>query len=191
MFAEGVVQSDVKEAFTTAVVTLLLGTSVLKRISDLQRTLDPFDIEGLSKLRRGVEGQRSVNNESANRPEPDTNTGLFSEPTMDDWEGFVDKYLSSEISHPDFSNLDSSHLRHYLLAYLLSATFKDCSVIVRLNFLGIGSNTNTIEPWRVSVIDLEKKSMSRMEKWEELDRQIVQGYLENEQEKRCIDEFRL
>ena len=187
MFAEGVVQSDVKEAFTTAVVTLLRGTSVLKKISDLQRTLDPFDIEGLSKLWRGVEDGQRV----SNRPEPDTNAGLFSEPTMDDWEGFVDKYLSSELSHPDFSNLDSSHLRHYLLAYLLSATFKDCSVIVRLNFLGIGSNPNTIEPWRVSVIDLEKKSMSRMEKWEELDRKIVQGYLENEQEKRCIDEFRL
>ena len=185
MFAEGIVQSDVKEAFTTALVTLLLGTSVLKRISDLQRTLDPFDIEGLSKLWRGVEDrQRSVNNKSTNRPEPD----LFSEPTMDDWEGFVDKYLSS---HPDFSNPDSSHLRHYLLAYLLSATFKDCSVIVRLNFLGTGSNNNTIEPWRVSVIDLEMKSMSRMEKWEELDRQIVQGYLENEPEKICIDEFRL
>lgn len=185
MFAVGVVQSDVKEAFTTALVTLLLGTSVLKRISDLQRTLDPFDIEGLSKLWRGVEdGQRSAKNESSNHPEPDMSIGLFSEPTMDDWEGFVDEYLSSEIGYPDFSHLN---LRHYLLAYLLSATFKDCSVIVRLNFLGMGLNNNTIEPWRVSVIDLERKSMSRMEKWEEMDRQIVQGYLENEQEKRCID----
>ncbi|SRR6266550_6332440 len=201
MFAEDVAQSDVKEAFISALVSLLLGTAVLQRISHLQRTCDPFDIEGLSELWRrakmevsgGVEGGHSVtvNNESASHREADMKTSLFSEPTMDDWEEFVDKFLSSKISHPDHSNLDSSHLRHYLLAYLLSATFKDCSIIIRLNFLGTESNNGAIEPWRVSVIDLDKKSMSRMEKWEEQDRQIAQGYLESGQGKRCIDAYLL
>ena len=96
MFAEGVGRSDAKEAFISTLVFQLLGASVLKRISHLQRTLDSFDIEGLSKLWRSVEDRRSVSNESAGRPETDTKSSLFSEPTMDDWEGFVDKYLSSE-----------------------------------------------------------------------------------------------
>lgn len=195
MFAEGIAQSDVKEAFISALVSPLLGTAALQRISHLQRTFDPFDIEGLSELwhraSNGAEGGHSVtvNDESASHPKTDMTTCLFSEPTMDDWEEFVDKFLSSEMSHPDYSNLDSSHLRHYLLAYLLSATFKDCSVIIRLNFLGTESNNGAVEPWRVSVIDLDKKSMSRMEKWEEQDRQIAQGYLESGQGKRCIDAY--
>ena len=196
MFAEGVAQSDVKEAFISALVSLLLGTDVLQRISHLQRTFDSFDIEGLSELWRrakmgasgGAEGGHSVtvNDESTGHPKTDMKTRLFSEPTMDEWEEFVDKFLSSEISHPDY---DSSHLRHYLLAYLLSATFKDCSIIIRLNFLGTESNNGAVEPWRVSVIDLDKKSMSRMEKWEEQDRQIAQGYLESGQGKKCIDAY--
>ena len=179
MYTEDDVQSvDVKEAFTSALLPLLTGTAVLKRISYLQRSLDPLDIEGLSKLWVSA-GIRTFDDIEHS----DTARLLFSEPTMDEWAEFVSRYLSSEMC--SLENPDTSQLRYLLLAYLLSATFKDCSLIVRLDF--IGSETKVAEPWRVSVIDLDPKSMSRMEKWERLDSEITERYLKNGCDKICVD----
>ncbi|KAK2466812.1 hypothetical protein APHAL10511_001070 [Amanita phalloides] len=95
MFADGVVQSiDVKEEFISALLTPLLETTVLKRISYLQRKLDPFDIEGLSKLWRSTAEEGT--------------SSLFTEPTMDEWEEFVTIFLNSGTIN---SKPSPSHLR--------------------------------------------------------------------------------
>jgi inositol-pentakisphosphate 2-kinase len=76
-------------------------------------------------------------------------------------------------------------LRYYLLAYLLSATFKDCSIIVKLDFLKPGTQSAyRVHP--VAVIDLDPKSLDRLQRWEQLDREIVFNYTPVER-KICID----
>lgn len=158
---------DVKEAFISALVPLLLGTPVLRTIAHLQRTLDALDIEGLSKICRDAEHDAAV----------------LSEPTINDWDEFVSEYLSSKTS-----NLEPGiHvLRYHLLAYLLSATFKDCSLIMRLNHLDSESG-NGVQLDRVSVIDLDKKSMTRIKQWERLDREIVEDYMKLGYQKICVE----
>jgi len=54
------------------------------------------------------------------------------------------------------------------MAYLLSATFKDCSIIARFQ----PGNSDV----QLYVIDLEPKSISRLDKWLELDREIAQAF---------------
>ncbi|KAG2368900.1 hypothetical protein BDR07DRAFT_921298 [Suillus spraguei] len=56
-----------------------------------------------------------------------------------------------------YTVLNPGHLRHYLMAYLLSVTFKDCSIIIRPKSLQVGSFDATI-------IDTDIKSMNRLGK---------------------------
>ena len=80
-----------------------------------------------------------------------------------------------------------SQKRYYLLAYLLSATFKDCSIIIR----GQEDNVKSVA---ATIIDLDSKDLGRMGKWEALDRNVVRCTLEAEEgvkegEKRvCMDD---
>ena len=157
---------DIKESFISAIVPMLSQTPVLRTIAFLQRRLDPLDIEGLSKLCHHAE-----------------NDSVFSEPTMDEWDEFVSK--SSEMDQLDHSDPDRPRLRYYILAYLLSATFKDCSIIIRLDYLGSPSITR-VEQARVSVIDLDRKNVSRLETWEKLDWEIAESYTKLGQNKICV-----
>jgi len=80
-----------------------------------------------------------------------------------------------------------SQKRYYLLAYLLSATFKDCSIIIR-------GREDDVKSAAVTIIDLDSKDLGRMGKWEELDRSVVKCTLEAEEvieegEKRvCVED---
>jgi inositol-pentakisphosphate 2-kinase len=77
------------------------------------------------------------------------------------------------------------NLRHYLLAYLLSATFKDCSIIAKLDFLKPGDQSgHRVCP--ITVIDLDPKSLDRLQRWEQLDWEIVSSYTPVKR-KVCID----
>ncbi|KAG2357576.1 hypothetical protein BDR07DRAFT_1419875, partial [Suillus spraguei] len=94
---------DLRESFISVLSQALLDSPVLPLLSTLQRTLDILDIEGLSKL-----------------------LPIYGIGSSD----FVKVYQSDYHSW-DHTVLNPGHLRHYLIAYLLSATFKDCSIIIR------------------------------------------------------------
>jgi inositol-pentakisphosphate 2-kinase len=192
---------DLRTTFTSAILPLLTDTPVLHILSKLQRTLDVLDIEGLSTLWHRTEISSPLYRTTfASSPTPPLSPptspiGVSSpylsspEPSIADWTAFLDAYLSphSELNH---SEPDPANLRYYLLAYLLSATFKDCSIILRLDPLvpragdtgsgDAGTDKNdTAAPMRrnrVTVIDLDPKTMTRLQKWEKLDRQIVEAY---------------
>ncbi|KAJ7681751.1 inositol-pentakisphosphate 2-kinase [Mycena rosella] len=143
--------ADPKEALISALLPVLMTTPVLRTLAHLQRTLDPLDIEGLAALHA-----------QADAP-------LGPEPTLDEYTAFVSAYLSGGASPAD--------LRYHVLAYLLSATFKDCSVIVR-----VPDGTATI-------IDLDAKSVERVRKWHELDWEIACAYalVPEGERKMCVD----
>ncbi|KAL1744337.1 inositol-pentakisphosphate 2-kinase [Schizophyllum fasciatum] len=111
------------------------------------------------------------------------------EPTIDDWSAFLDTYLSPFIQRDSAAPVPED-LRFYLLAYLLSATFKDCSIIVRMDLLGgAGAKAaGAVDPSRVTVIDLDPKSLKRLRKWEKLDREIVEAYANVKDFRTCVDE---
>lgn len=162
-----------RESFASALAQALLDSPVLSLLSTLQRTLDILDVEGLSKL---------YTQTSPGFPSDDLGSSV-PDPSMEEWVDFV-KVYQSEYHSWDHTVPDPGHLRHYLMAYLLSATFKDCSVIIRPKSAHVGSFDATI-------IDMDIKSMDRLGKWEKLDRKIVEHYKSSGSQRRCIDSQRV
>jgi len=143
-------------------------------ISKLQRNLDTLDIEGLSKLWRETE----LDHQSAHEESVPTPLGAPSahhpvqDPDISDWTEFLDIFQSPQAAEMDHNQPKIENMRYYILAYLLSATFKDCSIIVRLD--PDDQFMPRVQP--IAVIDLDPKSLTRLRKWEQLDREIVLGY---------------
>ncbi|KIM22257.1 hypothetical protein M408DRAFT_79282 [Serendipita vermifera MAFF 305830] len=160
--------NDLLAPFTKALLPLLVETKLLPVIGTLQRTLDAFDIEGLVRLwnlsltNTGGDPTAVI---ASNTPQP----------TMDEWVSFVQEYLSTNaISGYALEDINSpetqKRLRYYMMAYLMSATFKDCSVILRLGS-GLGD--------RITVIDLDPKKIEKLRTWEVQDSKIVRGFKES------------
>jgi inositol-pentakisphosphate 2-kinase len=101
---------------------------------------------------------------------------------MEDWVSFVDTFLSPK--HQEHSSFSPSNLRYHMLSYVLSATFKDCSLIIPLNPYPADSENNGIK-----VIDLDIKSVERIPGWLKLDKKIVKEYakLETGMRKICVE----
>ena len=176
---------DLRTAFIQALLPTLVRTPVLQQLSHLQRTLDPLDIEGLRKL-----------HEHSNQGNKfDSNLKLFEnlppEPNLATWKEFVEQYKKY---YPEAStvndnrrrelqtSLDSAKLHYYTLSYLLSATVKDCSIMIRppfppssLDSPPDGSKRGE-NPGSVTIIDLDPKSIKRLTKWAKLDRKIVSSF---------------
>lgn len=159
---------------TEAIARLLLNTPVLQILNDLQRTLDILDIEGLAQLWAQV------------HPSVPIGDGV-PQPTLTEWSAFLDIYLKDSSYEREKPRIED--LRHYLLAYLLASTFKDCSIMVRLDLIRIDDPLRTIDPQRVTVIDLDPKGMDRMKKWLDQDQNIVTAYAQIEPafRKHCVD----
>ncbi|KAG9050651.1 Inositol-pentakisphosphate 2-kinase [Tulasnella sp. UAMH 9824] len=164
-------------AFTDALLPVLLDTPVLATLAKLQRTLDPLDIEGLSKLWKTDPNTQTPSSAAV---------GVGSrEVKLAEWETFLDEYFT-EMKKPkedlerEWANPTHARLRYYLLAYLMSATFKDCSVILRFA-PGEGPT--------ITAIDLDPKSVDRLAKWEKLDNEIVECFTESGDKAKpaCVD----
>ena len=166
--------SSVLPSFIDAVLPVLLNTSIMSTLGRLQRTLDPLDIEGLSRLWETVP-------ESRHAP-----IGVGSrEVTLNEWEEFLQEYLlemqkDQTALREEWTKPSADRLRYHLLAYLMSATFKDCSVILRF-----APN----QPPTITAIDLDPKSVERLAKWEKLDTEIVKCYKETGDSRKapCVD----
>ncbi|KAF7317203.1 Inositol-pentakisphosphate 2-kinase [Mycena chlorophos] len=135
----------------SSLLSILQQTPLLRTLSHLQRTLDALDIEGLATL--------------VNLDDPGP------EPTRAEWDAFIAAFVATS------PGAFSDRTRYHTLAYLLSATFKDCSLIVR-----ISEGTATL-------IDLDVKSLTRLRKWEKMDREIVEAYMKVPvvERKHCVD----
>ncbi|KAG1822891.1 inositol-pentakisphosphate 2-kinase [Suillus subaureus] len=164
---------NLRELFSSTLAQVLLDSPILPLLSNLQRTLDILDIEGLSRLYTQSSSGSSCDSLGSSIPDP----------SMEEWKDFVEVYQSDHHSW-DHTVPSPGHLRYYLMAYLLSATFKDCSIIIRPKSAYVGSFDATI-------IDMDIKSMDRLGKWERLDRKIVEHYKSSASQRRCIDSQRV
>ncbi|KAF9013931.1 inositol-pentakisphosphate 2-kinase [Cyathus striatus] len=195
---------DIRDAFVRHLRQPLLCTPVLRILSNLQRSLDALDIEGLAELWRLTEST-AARHRTEFHPFFKDSDGLSTEqemgvsslflsepePDINDWIEFLNTFQSSFGHEIDNANPSPENLRYYLMAYLLGATFKDCSIIVQLDFVRPGKNAEdkTTEE-RVTVIDLDPKQMSKLSGWEKLDRKIVKAYgkYSPDERKQCIDD---
>ncbi|KAK0196620.1 inositol-pentakisphosphate 2-kinase [Armillaria mellea] len=175
---------NVRETFSQAILTLLVNTPVLRVLNKVQRTLDSLDIEGLSLLWREAHS-RANPPQSTNGYTPSERAIGVGEPnpSLADWSAFIDEYQTRS---PDLEDL-----RYHLLAYLLSATFKDCSIMIRMDLLDPRRPQEDVDPSKVTVIDLDPKNMARLSVWEKLDETIVKAYsaVPLAARKTCLDDW--
>jgi len=143
-----------EEAFHSKFHAILSDTPILKRLAELQRKLDALDREGLAKLHEIAPPSQLI------------------DPTLTEWSSFVDRFIS------DDDQKTRADTRYYTLAYMLSATFKDCSFFITLS-----------DAPSVKLVDLDPKSVKKFAYWEKLDAEIVETYarLEPIKRKHCID----
>lgn len=169
-----------KGAFVDALAPMLLGSPLLGTLSTLMRSLDALDVEGVEKLWKEAKHFPMAALSPPIAEDED-------EPSLDDWEAFVDEYLVHgpyvgtgkryDITHPREENLT-----YWLLSYLMSATFKDCSIMLRFPPGSLDGSGTFLNPERnvemplLTAIDLDPKSMKRLQKWAAMDRAIVDAY---------------
>lgn len=165
------------EEFASLLLPIVSKTPVFPKLSHLQRSLDPLDTEGLISL---YETHRSHSPDLDAVP---TFEELFPDPTIQDWESFLNNYTSPEFQATlDHAHPKPEHLHYYTMAYLLSASFKDCSVIMRIEEGSASIASATI-------IDLDPKSMNRLKKWADSDRMFAITF-EDDGSRRCLDSNR-
>ena len=169
--------TDLRPLFVERLLPLLCDTVLLRTLATLQRTLDALDIEGLSALWSLNPSHGHQENIPVGWRSP--------EPTIEEWVSFTAEYLRSgrEYDRFDLSKMGATRLRYWMLAYLMSATFKDCSMILRL-YVDDKHRKDTI-----TAIDLDPKSVERLRKWGQQDREVVLAYKAHGMIKQpCIDD---
>lgn len=94
------------------------------------------------------------------------------EPTLARWATFIQRLERDEVGKEDAP-----------LAYMLSATFKDCSMIIGL--------PDGEEPY-IKLVDLDVKSVAKFTHWIKLDEDIAETYdhLDESERQVCIDGLR-
>jgi inositol-pentakisphosphate 2-kinase len=142
-----------------ALTPILLASPLLPTLSVLQSSLDPLDIEGLEKT--------ILHRTSCTTLDEALASGALGEqPTTDEWIAWRDNWLSTTTPAAD------RDLRSLVMAYLLSATLKDCSIFVRLQLVnGMGPPDVVIK-----AIDLDPKPIGRLSRYRQLDKEIVDNF---------------
>ena len=142
---------------------ILMEHPVLAKLSETQRSLDSLEIEGLSTLITRKSATEYPNESLPIVDAPEVQGG--EDPTLDEWRKFLDAHFHRKFKDGSSGAPTSfeafthgmSQKRYHLLAYLLSATFKDCSIIIR-------GHEDNIKSASVTIIDLDSKSSGKIEK---------------------------
>jgi hypothetical protein len=149
---------DVALTTIPMLLPVLHHSGVMQRLRDLQSSLDGTDISHLAQ-------RFAVELPDATLFDPE----LLPQPSPEELRQFINLYLSDTAA----GKSDAWSLRESIIAYGLSATFKDCSVFVTCPV------ESTLEGWKVDqskatvkVIDLDLKPLSAMKKWYDLDENI-------------------
>ncbi|KAJ3921031.1 hypothetical protein F5877DRAFT_36831, partial [Lentinula edodes] len=164
----------IRELVVETLLVLFMKSESLKLLKYLQRTLDGLRIEGLTSLWDNV---HSLNKTSFG--------GGFPQRTIDDWKLFITECLEPQGSSMPPQVLSGENQ----LRYLLSVTFKDCSIMIMLPVL-YESLPTSLFPSQMTLIDLNPMRVERLQKWLEQDRNILQEYTISSQTKSaktCVD----
>ncbi|KAK1925792.1 inositol-pentakisphosphate 2-kinase, partial [Papiliotrema laurentii] len=146
------------------VIPQLLSSGVFAELKQLQSTLDPIDISTLA-----TRFQHAYPKDALFDP------ALITEPDSTELEEFVEKYLENPSRGVEKAGWT---LREHMIAYALSAIFKDCSIFVSIPLVKVGDEWTVKPGTKVKIIDLDLKDVKNLGKWHDLDRAIWQHWLE-------------
>ncbi|WVN90605.1 uncharacterized protein L203_105846 [Cryptococcus depauperatus CBS 7841] len=157
---------DIVASTAPFIFSVLQTSHVLDHIQRLQHELDPLDISDLSKTWQ-----------DAHPSSPLFDPELIPDIDVAELKEFIDIYLSE----PTLSkHSDGWNLRQRLIAYTLSSTFKDCSVLIKCPF-----QRNAVGEWGLvegkasaKIIDLDLKSIHKLRVWAETDEKLWRYWLE-------------
>ncbi|WVQ96629.1 hypothetical protein IAU59_003734 [Kwoniella sp. CBS 9459] len=159
-------ESTLSAKIASLVIPALRSSQALDQLRTLQSTLDPTDVSNLA-----------VRFAAAHSDAPLFDSPLIPTPTTAELEEFVDLYLSAPQAGKDRE--DKWTLRQRLIAYALSAIFKDCSVFVKITLAKLDSGA-----WealkgseKVKIVDLDLKPIQNMSRWYERDLEIWRHWL--------------
>ncbi|BGP46284.1 hypothetical protein JCM10450v2_002126 [Rhodotorula kratochvilovae] len=162
---------------TAAVLPPLLRSPLLRTLARLQASLDALDIEGLASLLSSHPSTRADLFASPETAAAEV-AKLGLQPSLAEWEACLAR-LAPALNYGGREGmaraLGEGQPRDAVLAYLLSATLKDCSLIVRLPPPGAGGDGGGAS---VKAIDLDPKPIARMGKYARMDGEIVRSWRE-------------
>ena len=159
--------ADLQNLLTSILTPFLTTNPIVHRLAQLQASLDCLDIEGLQSVLLSHKGIDLMRLSTADIEV------LGGEVYLSEYEGFVERY-GSTLGTGREGHLDiSAAPRDAIIAYLLSATFKDCSLFIRIRHY---SDTNTRDV-SAFLVDCDVKSIQRLRKWAVLDNDIVETFI--------------
>jgi len=156
--------------FQEAVLEPILSTTIFSRLRTLQSSLDSLDIEGLSTLLLTETGVDLFTCDEDTLAIALRQLGVRPDPTLSDWEAWLSRWMAQGCT--------TFELRDHIFAYLLSATFKDCSIVIRLQRSERGGTQFDVN---ITAIDFDPKPVLRLLKYAKLDRQIVDAFKVSEE----------
>jgi inositol-pentakisphosphate 2-kinase len=171
-----------------------MSSPLLSDLSQLQRSLDPVDIEGIQSLLHGTASGDAEKESVFANIDP-------RRPSAEDLIAFIDHWETWQSTARAIDQLlrdtpPDRCLNQYMVAYTLSATFKDCSLIIRYRFQtpDRSDQQNTkgerrLEFESITLIDMDIKPMRNLAKWAQLDRTIWQAYRDHPPSvnRRCVE----
>jgi inositol-pentakisphosphate 2-kinase len=143
---------SLEEVLVHRLSSFLAASPLLAKLKELQAKLDALDIEGLGKMLKEREGLDILDLSS------DDIFKLGGEIHLSEYEAFVHRFSAN-----DPAELST---REAIISHLLSASFKDCSMIVQL-----GKEGGDV---KAQLVDCDLKSISRLQRYAKLDQQLVE-----------------
>lgn len=142
-------------------LAVLHKETILPKLASLQRHLDALDVEGIMPLYE----------KHKDEPWPVHDIELWKE-------------VVSDMDLPEKTD------RQRILEYVLSMTFKDCSLFISVcdSEKTVQLADGTILPYQIKVIDLDLKKISKIPYWYNLDQRIVKHAIEHQLNKVCYDQ---
>ncbi|KAI5475026.1 inositol-pentakisphosphate 2-kinase [Pseudohyphozyma bogoriensis] len=136
--------------------SILLSSALIPTLKSLQSSLSRLDIEGVASHILASTSSPTLSSAFTSTKELETN------PTTQEWIDWLPK-LSTLATVP-------ASPRDVAMEYLLSATFKDCSIFITLEKTADGVLIKT------KAIDLDPKPLSRIPKYWAQDQEIVETF---------------
>lgn len=164
--AQGVVEAAVlpftREDLATKIARALRSSGVLELLRDLQRTLDPFDVQGLAAIHGGPERLQAFADKHA-KSSPDGRLPI------EQWLAWHDRWQArtTDTKGPGDNGPDDDD---DMLAYILGSTFKDCSIMIKFDAV-----RDEKEP-DVKLVDLDQKPLARLRSYFDKDAEIVRKF---------------
>ncbi|SPO23939.1 probable Inositol-pentakisphosphate 2-kinase [Ustilago trichophora] len=144
------------------------ASTVLTRLSHLQASLDPLDVEGLSQLwlhhtQSHTLGQLLTTTDPASLP-----AALTSALPVSQLYFILEQVLTT-------SSTAEVKLEDALQAFLVSASFKDCSMLIRFSRTPIGEGGKF--EGETKLVDLDRKPFEKLESMQKTDGEVCAAFL--------------